>query len=184
MLEPNLYRVRVNSCPDWVAFTSCTLGISVGQPYHEGDKFAATVEWAARHFEQIRVDVSDTLQRHQLIGTGATSVQAANAALREGDRWMTRASPVLTACGRSYTFVRWNAWLQHPLFAEVHDAYSQLATSDAVLSAAVATDIEGFLARRASRGAAAPDMRLMRAASRAYLLEELAVITLQGREER
>jgi hypothetical protein len=30
MLEPALYRVRANSCPDWVAYASCTLGISVG----------------------------------------------------------------------------------------------------------------------------------------------------------
>ena len=38
MLEPNRSRVRVNSCPEWVAYASCTLGISVGQPYHEGEK--------------------------------------------------------------------------------------------------------------------------------------------------
>ena len=92
MLEPNLYRVRVNSCPDWVAYSSCTLGISVGQPYHESDKFAATVEWAARHFEHIRVDVSDTLQRHRLIGEGVPAEKAARASLREGDRWIARAT--------------------------------------------------------------------------------------------
>ena len=79
MLEPTLYRVRVNSCPDWVAYSSCTLGISVGQPYHEGDKFAATVEWAARHFEHIRVDVSDTLQVSVLARGGNSAVSARRA---------------------------------------------------------------------------------------------------------
>lgn len=95
MLEPNRYRVRINGCPDWVGYGSCTLGISVGQPYHEGDKFAATVEWAARYFDHIRVDVSDTLQRHRLIGEGAAPVEAARASSRAGDRWIAEAMPVL-----------------------------------------------------------------------------------------
>ena len=76
MLEPNLYRLRVSASPGWVDYRACTLGISVGQPYHEGEKFAATVEWAARHFEEIVVDVSDTLQRHRLIGGGVPAAAA------------------------------------------------------------------------------------------------------------
>ena len=184
MLEPVLYRVRVNSCPDWVAYPSCTLGISVGQPYHEGDKFAATVEWAARHFEHIRVDVSDTLQRHRLIGEGGPAEEAARASLREGDRWIARAMPVLGDCGKPYTIVRWNEWLRHTDFPVVHAAYSRLARSDAVLSAAIAADIDGFIARQVKHGGGVADMSAVRAASRAYLIEELAAITLQGRAQR
>lgn len=183
MLEPNLYRVRVNSCPDWVAYTNCTLGISVGQPYHEGDKFAATVEWAARHFEYIRVDVSDTLQRHRLIRQGVPPQQASRASLREGDRWIARATPVLADCGKLYTIIRWNEWLRDAEFPAVHGAYSRLAQSDVVLSAAMAADIDGFIARQAKHPIAIADASAMRAASRAYLIEELAAITLQGRQQ-
>ena len=183
MLESNLYRVRVNACPDWIVYTNCTLGISVGQPYHEGDKFAATVEWAARHFEHIRVDVSDTLQRHRLIGEGVAPDEAGRASLREGDRWIARATPVLGACGKPFMIVRWNEWLWHPEFPAVHRAYSRLAEADAVLSAAMAADIDGFIARQVRQGAAIAGASTMRAASRAYLLEELAIITLQGCEQ-
>ena len=183
MLEPNLYRVRVNSCPDWVGYSSCTLGISVGQPYHEGDKFAATVEWAARHFEHIRVDVSDTLQRHRMIGQGMPPEQAARASLREGDRWIARAMPVLGACGKPYTIIRWNEWLRHAEFPAVHEAYSRLAASDPVLSTAIAADIDGFIARQEKHGGGIADVSAVRTASRAYLIEELAAITLQGRAQ-
>ena len=184
MLEPNLYRLRVNACPDWVDYPSCTLGISVGQAYHEGEKYAATVEWAARHFEEIRIDVSDTLQRHRLIGEGVPPGEAKAMSLREGDAWIARATPILAACGRPCVIVRWDAWLRHPDFFAVFDAYSGLAQSDQVLRAAMAADIEGFIARHAKRGAPLADEAWVRAASRAYLLEELAVITLQGAQQR
>ena len=182
MLEPVLYRVRVNSCADWVAYSSCTLGISVGQPYHEGGKFAATVEWAARHFEHIQVDVSDTLQRHRLIGEGVSPVEAARASLREGSRWIARAMPVLGACGQPYTITRWNEWLRHADFPAVHAAYSRHAASDPILRTAISADIDGFIARQVKHGGGIADA--VRMASRAYLIEELAAITLQGRAQR
>jgi len=184
MLEPNRYRVRINGCPDWVGYGSCTLGISVGQPYHEGDKFAATVEWAARYFDHIRVDVSDTLQRHRLIGEGAAPVEAARASSRAGDRWIAEAMPVLAGCGRAYTLVRWDHWLRHAEFPAVHGTYNRVAETDAVLSAAVACDIDDFIARQSRRSLLPADETVARATSRAYLLEELAVITLQGAAER
>ena len=127
MLEPVLYRVRVNSCPDWVAHSSCTLGISVGQPYHEGDKFAATLEWAARHFEHIRVDVSDTLAAASADrggGPGGGGGQGVAARRRSLDCARNAGS---RDCGKPYTIVRWNEWLRHAEFPAVHAAYSRLA---------------------------------------------------------
>jgi tRNA-dependent cyclodipeptide synthase len=184
MLELVPYRVRVNGCPGWAEHRVCTLGISVGQPYHEGEKFAATVEWAARHFERIRVDVSDTLQRHRLIGEGVPAAQAVAATRCKGNEWIMRALPVLSVCGRPYAVVRWDDWLRCPEFPDILGAYSRLAKTNPVLRPAVSADIDGFLARQARRGEPVGDQNPVRAASRDYLLEELAVITLQGRAER
>jgi tRNA-dependent cyclodipeptide synthase len=183
MLSPNRYRARVNACPEWVGYTSCTLGISVGQPYHDGEKFAALVEWAARHFEHIRVDVADTLQRHRLVGEGAPAADAARAARREGDRWVARATPALAACGKPFTIIRWDEWLRHADFPATLGIYTRLAREDHTLGAAIAADIDGFLARRARHGVPIGDTAAVRAASHAYLIEELAAITLQGRAQ-
>jgi len=184
MLEPGPYRLRVNACPGWTEYKTCTLGISVGQPYHEGEKFAAAVEWAARHFERIRVDVADTLQRHRLIGEGLPPAEAEALSRRDGDEWIARAAPVVEESGRPYTVIRWDHWLRHPDYLAVHDAYTALAHRDSVLSAAIAADIGGFVARHARRGTPVADEGWARAASRSYLIEELAVITLQGAAER
>jgi hypothetical protein len=51
-----------------------------------------------------------------------------------------------------FSIVRWDHWLWHPEFPAVHGAFSCLAASDPVLSAAVARDIDDFIARQARRG--------------------------------
>ena len=107
--------------------------------------------------------------------------EAAQASLREGERWIARATPVLGACGKPFTVVRWNEWLRRAEFPPVHAAYSRLAASDPVLSTTIAGDIDGFLARQVKHGGGMADLSAVRTASRAYLIEELAVITLQGR---
>ena len=61
----NPYKLVTLRSPGWAAYSAATLLISVGQPYHEGEKFAATVAWASRHFERVH---ADTLQRHNAPG--------------------------------------------------------------------------------------------------------------------
>ena len=65
----------------------------------------------------------------------------------------------------------------------MHAAYSRLARSDPVLSAAIAADIDGFIARQVKHGGGIADTSAVCGASRAYLIEELAAITLQGRAQ-
>jgi tRNA-dependent cyclodipeptide synthase len=184
MLEPNRYRVRVNACPNWTQFDTCTLGISVGQDYHEGEKFAATVEWAARHFARIRIDVADTLQRHRLMGEGIPPNEAWARTRRAGEEWIARATPILNAAGTPYTVIRWDEWLRRREYLAVHDAYTELEHSDPVLQPAIEADIAAFIARHQKRGEPFADDAFIRAVSRAYLIEELAVITLQGAVQR
>jgi hypothetical protein len=62
------YKLVTVRCPGWAAYSCATLLISVGQPYHEREKFAVTLDWAARHFERLHVLVADTLQRHKRAG--------------------------------------------------------------------------------------------------------------------
>lgn len=64
----NPYKLVTIRSPGWSAYKAATLLISVGQSYHEGDKFAVTVAWAARHFEKLHVLGADTLQRHNAPG--------------------------------------------------------------------------------------------------------------------
>src|SRR5262249_18348814 len=89
--------------------------------------------------------------------------------------------PILQACGKAWAFVCWESWLRHDDFVAVLAAYTVLVDSHPVLAPAFQADIDGFLSRHIRRGSTLEDNALIKATSRAYLLEELAAITLQGR---
>ena len=46
---------------------SCLLGVSVGQAYHEGEKFSAAIDLLNQTFSQCLILVCDSLQRHTLM---------------------------------------------------------------------------------------------------------------------
>jgi len=55
------YKVMVKSGAAWRDYDTARLEISVGQPYHEGAKFEATVDWVKHRFSHSIVSVNDTL---------------------------------------------------------------------------------------------------------------------------
>ena len=61
--QDGAYAVKVKNGAGWNAFDTARLQISVGQPYHEGDKLAATADWVRHRFGRVIVCVNDTLQR-------------------------------------------------------------------------------------------------------------------------
>ena len=103
------YKLVTLRSPRWADYDAATLLISVGQPYHEGEKFAVTVDWAARHFERLHVLVADTLQRHNEPGDW----QAAGAA------WVARNRDCWLSCGREVAVSHWDDWLRAPEFPAV-----------------------------------------------------------------
>ena len=163
-MSGNPYKVVTLRSPGWAAFRDATLLISVGQPYHEGDKFAATVDWAARHFERLHVLVADTLQRHNKPDDWSG----------RGTAWIERNRAAWAACGREVTVSRWNEWLARPEFPGVLEQFCTAAQG--ALRTAVDADAAAFTARQAAKG-----LTVLIDQSRRYLFEELAVITLQAR---
>ena len=51
--------------------SACILPISVGQQYHEGDKFAATIELINVTFGECTIVIADTLGRHTALRESA-----------------------------------------------------------------------------------------------------------------
>ena len=160
----NPYKLVTIRSPGWSAYKAATLLISVGQPYHEGDKFAVTVAWAARHFEELHVLVADTLQRHNAPGDWRA----------RGAAWIERNHDAWSSCGREVTVSRWDDWLARPEFPAVLERFA--AAARGALAPAIEHDARAFVERQAGKGVGAPVEQ-----SRGYLLEELAAITLQAR---
>ena len=70
MVLPNTTKMKVRlRCQDGQAVmqgSSCIVYISIGQPYHEKEKFLATMDLVNRTFSACHIVVCDTLQRHTL----------------------------------------------------------------------------------------------------------------------
>ncbi|MFI6476568.1 tRNA-dependent cyclodipeptide synthase [Nonomuraea sp. NPDC050663] len=163
------HRVRVarQEGPDWRQCDSCHLIISVGQPYHEGDKLGALLGWVEARFAGVHVTVADTLYRHNGRELGGGEVAETR---RRGDAWLERNRVVLGAA----TIHRWDDWLAHPGYAEARRRIDRFLADQLLFAELVDRHVTTIVNRLASRGVRAGD----RAGYTAYLVEELACMEL------
>lgn len=108
------YIVKVKNGSQWRDFNTCRLQISVGQAYHEGDKFEATINWVKERFSHVIICVNDTLQRYNYIFEHGISEQHAKQISRiDGDEWIKRNLAVIETLP-NYKIYRWDHWIKHP----------------------------------------------------------------------
>lgn len=171
------YKAEPRNSAGWQAYDACTLGISISSPNWHGAKFAAIMDFAAKHFKHIRIDVTDALYRHTNMAAGMTPDQALNAANAEGALWLAGVQDIIDACPVPVQVVRWAEWYQHQDYQTVLDGFKAAHATSHVLREAVVADIAAFYGRKGNP----PSLREQQA-SLDYLLEELAVMTLQARK--
>ena len=168
----------------WRKFSRCRISVSVGQPYHEGGKLAAVVDWVnQRHtmpFERCDVLLADSLQRHNLSGTGIQADVARQLAARAGDSWLRRNEQLLDALQVPWRVLRWDECLSNVRYEAVREQVEEVYRSNAVLTDTLDADVHDFVARSLRRGVT--DVKRAAFVSRRYLLEELAVDALLGEE--
>ena len=153
------------------------LSISVGGINHEGDKLAATLEWAVNRFPSLLICISDSVQRYRHSLNGLSEIEAYNLALAEGEAWVRRNQPIFDQYPQ-LQFTRWEWWRLHPDFADTEDQFAELAVTNPDLKIAVAADAARFLSRNPNLA----EDPAARAACEACVIEELAVHTLQARQ--
>lgn len=159
-------RVRIRKPSGWTEQPFICLSVSCGRSYHEGTDFRAVLAAVAASGKPLIVDLSDTLQAHNLVAVGM-NLGAARALARErGTGWIVRNGAAVA--GASGAIVRWDEWRTDPEFAGVERALTGLYTRSGVFAAAVDRDVRTFLGRR---GEAAP---LMAACSWQFILEDAA----------
>lgn len=179
MLPASNYVLRVDACPAWRDYRTVTLGMCMGNENWEGEKLVAVLEWVSRHFDFIRIALSDTLGRHNFVMRGMEPAEALWQALRQGDDWLERNTKFLKACGKPYGVVRWDHWRKHPEYEATHEEFKFLASNERQLADAVDREAAAFADRLAKRGLASSGDIF--AHCRAYLIEELAGTTLRAR---
>lgn len=177
------YVVRVKNGAGWHAYDVARFHISVGQEYHEGDKFKATMDWAKSRFEKVIICVNDTLQRHNF--SYLSKFQAFDYALKEGDLWLDRNKAVIE-CLPNYEIFRWEDWKKFSDSNIWRQKIQNLYQADENFKNQVEQEINVFWSRRLKRfpELTDSDFILFQEHSCAYLLEEIAVFFTMFAQER
>lgn len=177
--QTGAYKVRVKQ-GRWQGYDTARLEISVGQPYHEGEKFRAAVAWARERFPNVVLLVNDTLQRfNMMFETRLPEAEAERITGRLGDEWMERNSDATAGC----LIVRWNDWKSKPDYPQTHRKTLRLFNTNRRFRAAITNAIAEVWDRRCEEGTPyAPERKdeFFRN-SRDYLLEETTILAMAYR---
>ncbi len=171
------FRIIIRNSPGWRSFNDCTLGVSVTSPNWQAEHFASILEFAAEHFKTIRIDVTDRLYRHNFMALGQSGPEAEASADALGAEWIRQHQPFIDACPIEPNVIRWAEWYKHPDFDAVLEQVQRAHETSVVLRDAICRDTEEFFRRQGSEPTEAD-----RKYGRDYLLEEVAVLTLQARD--
>jgi tRNA-dependent cyclodipeptide synthase len=97
------------------------MGISMGNPNTDGDKFRAMVDFVnhQENFDRCLLCVSDTLAAwNQVDSRGVVLPDAIERSRKLGDEWLVRNSKAIADIRMPIEIVRWDRWRLHPDFAE------------------------------------------------------------------
>jgi tRNA-dependent cyclodipeptide synthase len=173
------YKIIIRNSPGWRSFDACTLGVSVTSPNWQHDHFASILDFAAEHFKSIRIDVTDLLYRHNFMAEGLPPALATARAGELGADWLERHRMLIEACPMKPDVIRWGQWYENPDYASLLDSFQTAYADSQIFQDAVEADVDGFFRRQGREPTPAE-----RQHSRDYLIEEVAVLSLQARDRR
>ncbi len=179
------YAVKVKNGAHWRAFDTARIHISVGQAYHEGDKFKATINWLKYRFDKVIICVNDTLQRHNHIFDGMDEQAAFALAKENGRQWINRNSDILKTLP-DVKIHRWEYWRTLPEYKAELKKINSLYRCDDVVRHAIDDDVMTFWQRRQNKQGLTDMHRLaaFQAYSTRYLIEECAAFSLMFKQSR
>lgn len=178
------YAVKVKYGGGWSSFKTARFHISVGQEYHEGEKFKATMDWAKHRFEKVVICVNDTLQRYNYAyKTSLSPEQAFLESQRLGDEWIERNNPVIETLP-NYELHRWEDWRNREGFASQYNYILELYNKVPLVKDLIEQDVMTFWKRRSIKEGS-PDYSFasFKEASIQYLLEETAAFFLMFKKD-
>ena len=176
--QTGTYAVKVKTGAGWRDFDTVRLQMSVGMPYHEGDKLAATLDWCRHRFRHVIVCVNDTLQRFNHQFDGMDPRQAYDKSLADGDSWIERNGAAVAALPSAEVH-RWDDWKTWPDFAVSMARTQNLARTNPEFQEALSRNIMDFWQRRQKKTGFTEAHRFAEFSrlSEAYLIEETAIFS-------
>ena len=153
--------------------SDCIIHISVGQEYHEGEKFLSTMDLINKTFKSCTIMLCDTLQRHSLRmkHPELSEDEIYNKALALGDEWLKRNSGAYKHLSIDSKIMRWDEWLNHPDYAKYRKQIDELYNTNIDYKNKIHSTINKFLERQ---GLSNDEMSFK--LCEAYILEECPIL--------
>lgn len=151
------------------------LAISVGQLYHEGGKFLATINLLNKHqFERCDIAVADTLQRYNYYGNMSES-EALIYSKKAGDEWIKRNAFALSRCNFQYDILRWDTFLSWDKYPKMKSRIEEAYHNDNIYKLALHTNVETYLDRLKQLNPLSNESKLFSFGLQ-YLIEECPIV--------
>lgn len=158
-----MYKVKATG---WQGYEVCSLDISVGQEYHEGEKLKAAIEWINKKpFKRCIINIADSLQRHNL----ANTENPYESSIKLGEQWLWRNKKLLDQINIGFEIIHWDSWINDAQFSEALQWIENEYSRNENFNALVSDHMEDFTNRCLGRE---------QSNSIKYLLEEFAVQVL------
>jgi tRNA-dependent cyclodipeptide synthase len=177
------YVVKVKSgqsTDKWQDFLTARFQISVGQEYHEGDKFKAMAHWGRDRFEKIYFCVNDSLQRFNIMFENSLTEDLANSqALEKGDQWINRNMPVIKGIPQAQ-ILRWDELRTRESYSKGHLKTQWLYTNNKEFRQAIDLNIADIWNRRRQLSPtlySEDKFDEFKGLSKRYLLEEMTIFS-------
>ena len=154
--------------------------ISVGEKYHEGAKFEATLKLINKSFQSCNILVADTL-RSNILGLSNNQHErndCVELAVENGREWLERNIQYIKTLSIPYVISTWENWRNKSDYSFYLQAVKNLYIQDSHFKSIVSEVVEKFL-KRSQRNL---EDRVLRNLSTEYILEESAVTCLWIKE--
>lgn len=187
-LNDNPCHVKVKRAGGYQDYSAARFHISVGQEYHEGQKFKAAMDWGVENFSKLIICVNDTLQRHNLIFEGKNPEEAFDIAQQLGSDWVERNSSFISDAMKkadNVEVVRWETWHKHPDFVEEFQNINFLYDNDTYIQDEINREAEAFWLRRKKANNLSSNFQHEKFLKHSieYLKEECAIFSIMFREK-
>lgn len=151
------------------------LFISVGQLYHEGSKFLATIALINKYpFVQCDIVMADTLQRFNHYGR-MSEQEARILSKKSGDDWLKRNDSALSIFKIKHKIIRWDELLLHPDYNDLKKCILKEYQINSTYTLALHSNVETYIERLQSLNPGCDVKNLFKFGVE-YLIEECPIV--------
>lgn len=156
--------------------SSCVVPISVGQYYHEGEKFIVTLKEIEKNFENATILICDSLQRHNIkIGKNCSDEKALKIANNNGLEWRKRYEKIINNLTINTRIMHWDEFINSPNYNYYYSKINLYYNSDCEFKTVVKQTIGKYLTRKYKKLQITENYRSEEKYCLDYLKEECAV---------